>query len=582
MQIVEGAHPGGRGVNANRLLVFARTLLRATDFAELLTIARDEIRASVGYKHAWFMVADDEAVDELRLIQVSGDRADVAWEVAPLLKVAGDPYLEALRASDGPIVIEDARADPRTNKQLVQQLGNRTLVNIPLRLLDKPFGLLGVGTFGDEGCRAPSPDELEHLVGLANHIVVAAGRIRFVEAREQARKEKMVLERRLLQLQKLESLGTLAGVVAHDFNDLLTVILSSAAFVEAGLRAEGERGHLQQDVGSISAAASRARDLTQKLLAMSRQQELELAPLDLNQRLLGLLNLLERMLPKTIAVDFIRGANLPFCDGDGAQLDQAFLNLCANAREAMPQGGRLTVETEQVLVNGVYAATHPWAKPGRYVLITVTDTGAGISPEIIDRVFEPFFTTKTEAGAGLGLSIAYGIIRQHGGMLQCYSEPGVGSSFKVYLPAQGRLVTSVGNKLVGSVPRAEGQERILVAEDDDSVRAVTVRILERAGYEVVAVDSGDAAVERAKEEAFDLFILDVVMPGMPCRQVVERIRLARPGTRLLLASGYTAGTNVIEWLPDAGIELLRKPYDPDHLLFSVRRALDDARVPAPA
>jgi CheY-like chemotaxis protein len=158
----------------------------------------------------------------------------------------------------------------------------------------------------------------------------------------------------------------------------------------------------------------------------------------------------------------------------------------------------------------------------------------------------------------------------------------VGSSFKVYLPVQGRLVTSVGNKLVGSVPRAEGQERILVAEDDASVRAVTVRILERGGYQVVAVDSGDAAVARAQKEAFDLAILDVVMPGMPCRQVVERIRVARPGTRLLLASGYTAGINVIEWLPDAGIELLRKPYDPDQLLFSVRRALDDAREPSPA
>jgi len=566
---------------ANRLLVFGRNLLRASDFDELLRITREEVQASAGYQQVWLMVADDEAVEELRLIQFSGDQASVAWSVAPVVKVNGDALLEALRASDAPIVIEDARLDPRTNKHLVNQLRCRTLINIPLRLLDKPFGLLGAGTFGDEGCRAPSPEELAHLVGVANHVVVAAGRIRFTELREQARNDKLILERRLMQLQKLESLGTLAGVMAHDFNDLLTVVLSSASFVEAGLHSEAPRENLERDLHAITAAGSRARELTGKLLAMSREQDLALAPQDLNQRLRELATVLEHTLPKNITVDLIRGANLPFCDGDATQLNQAFMNLFLNARDAMPNGGRLTVETEQVLVNGAYAKTHPWAKPGRYVLVTVTDTGVGMSPEVMDRIFEPFFTTKTDhSRGGLGLSIAYGIVRQHGGMLQCYSELGVGSSFKVYLPIAGRLASTVGTKLVGSVPRAEGRERILIAEDDDGVRAVAIRILERAGYQVLAVDDGDAVVAAAEGQPFELAILDVVMPGLPCRQVIERIRAVKPGARLLLASGYSSGTNVFDWLNDAGLDLLRKPYDPDHLLFAVRRALDEPLVGA--
>jgi signal transduction histidine kinase/ActR/RegA family two-component response regulator len=566
-----------RGQTAESLLAFARDLLRATDFTDLLTIAHTEIKASLGYQHVWLMVADREDAQELRLIEFSGDKRAAAWEVAPVLKVAGDKFLEEIVSSEGPVVVEDARVDPRTNKQIVQQLQNRTIVNIPLRLLDKPFGVLGLGTFGDEGCRVPTPDELDYIVMIAGHLVVAAGRIRFIEARERAEKERLALERRLLQVQKLESLGMLAGGVAHDFNNLLTVILSSVSFAETAT----DDPRVIEEIRTINEAAERARDLTRKLLALSRQQELDLRPLDINFRLSELIALLQRVLPETITLDFIRASTLPLCEGDASQLDQVFMNLCINARDAMPNGGRLTLETEQVLINGSYAKTHPWAKPGRYVLTTITDTGVGIDSDILDRIFDPFFTTKAEAGSGLGLSIAYGIVRQHNGMLQCYSEPGVGSSFKVYLPALERLASSVGTKLAGGVPRGDGKEKLLVAEDDSGVRSVAVRILERAGYRVTAVENGDLALDAAHRERFDLFILDVVMPGTPCRQVVDKLRTTQPGARILLASGYTAGTNLFEWLNEAQIELLRKPYDPDQLLFAVRRALDWKPLAAP-
>jgi len=570
---------------ANRLLAFARNLLGASDLSQLLSLTRDEVQASIGYQHAWLMAADEDAVEELRLLQFSGEMASTAWSVAPLLKVSGDPLLEALRDSDAPVVVEDARLDPRTDKRLVERLRCRTIVNIPLRLLDRPFALLGVGTFGDEGCRAPTADQLNHLVAVAAQLVAAAGRLRVAELRQQAqqvRNDKLILERRLTQLQTLESLGTMAGVMAHDFNDLLTVVLSSASFMEEGLAGGAPPAKLQRDVQAITIAAGRARDLTRRLLTMSRQGDPTLVPQDLNHRLRELVTVLERTLPKNITVDLIGGANLPFCEGDGTQLNQVFMNLFLNARDAMPGGGRLTIETEQVLVNGAFAETHPWAKPGRYVLVTVTDTGRGMSPQVSERIFEPVFTSRTDhTRGGLGLSVAYGIVRQHGGMLQCYSEPGVGSSFRVYLPAAGRLAAAGETTLVGGVPRAEGRERILIAEDDDAVRAVAVRILERAGYQVLAVDDGDAAVATAHRESFEVAILDMVMPGPPCRQVLERIRAVKPEAPLLLASGYTSGMNVFDWLNDTGLELLRKPYDPDQLLFAVRHALD-RRKPHPS
>ncbi len=559
-----------------RLLDFAKRLLPTNSFGELLAVTRDEVKESVGYRHAWLMVADQDDMNELRLIDFAGDRREIAWEVAPTLRVSGDSFLEQLVSSDGPIVIEDARIDPRTNKDIVEQLQNRTLINIPMRLLDKPFGILGVGTFGDEGCRLPTPSELEHLVAMTGQISVATARMRFVEAQARADRQRIEMERRLLQLQKLESLGSLAGGVAHDFNNLLTVILSCA-----GLAAERSVDPVvREEVRTIGDAALRGRDLTQKLLAMGRQQDLALKALDMNGLLVDIISLIRRVLPETIQIDLIRGARLPLIEGDASQLDQVFMNLCINARDAMPSGGRLTLETEQVLINGSYVASHPWAKPGRYVLTTVSDTGVGIPHDVIEHIFEPFYTTKAPgSGTGLGLAVAYGIVRQHGGMLHCYSEPGVGTSFKVYLPTGERLASAVGTKLVGAVPKSVGTERVLVVEDDPAVRAVAARILRQAGYFVTTAENGAAACEIAAREPVDLVVLDVVMPGLSCRECVVRLRSLRPGTRILLSSGYSAGTNLGDLLRETALELVRKPYDPDQLLFAVRAALGDSNGP---
>jgi signal transduction histidine kinase len=557
----------------NRLLAFARRLQRASTFAELLAISRDEVLQATEYRHVWLMVADREQADELRLIEYSGDRRDDVWEHAPVLKVQGDPFLEELVASDEPVVIDDARTDPRTNKEIVEKLQNRTIINVPLRMLDKPLGIFGLGTFGDEGCRPPSAEALAYLVGMGGQLAVAAGRIRFTETKARAEREKRELEHRMMQMQKLESLGLLAGGIAHDFNNLLTVIFSGVSLALAG----ATDPEVVDELETVLEASRRASQLTKQLLVMSRSQELDLRSVDVNSRIEQLMVLLKRVMPENIELDLIRAAKLAHVHADATQLDQIFMNLCINSRDAMPRGGRVTIETEQVVINGAFAAAHPWAKVGRYVLVTVTDTGTGMSPDVVERVFEPFFTTKgPQAGTGLGLAVAYGIVRQHGGMMHCYSELGVGTSFKVYLPALEHLASDVGSKLVVVAPT--GHERILLAEDDASVRAVTFKILNRAGYEVTVAENGDAACRAVAKAPYDLVILDVVMPGMMCTEVVARIEAARAGTRVLLASGYTGGTTIYDPSGKTPLEILMKPYDPDRLLRSVRSMLDRGKL----
>lgn len=557
------------GVDYPWLLRVARELQRATDFGELVVVVRDALRELTRYRHAWLGVVEPDLQYARVVAFAPSSDATPPWELAQRVPVAGDPMMAEILAGNHVVVVEDARTDPRTNKAIVESLGNRTIINVPLTVLDGPIGILGVGTFGDEGVRTPTELELHTLTALAAQVSVAAGRLRWLEERVQAARERDDLNRRLAQSQKLESLGLLAGGVAHDFNNILQVVLGNASFLtESALGPEQ-----QEDLRSLVAAAARGAALSRQLLAMGRRQPQSLEAVDLNARLRDLLGLLARVVPTHITVELIAGHHLPTVLGDAGQLEQVFLNLCLNARDAMPEGGRLTLETELVLLNGAYVRAHPWAKPGRYVLVTVTDTGSGMSKEVLERVFEPFFTTKGAQGTGLGLAVAYGIVQQHSGMMHAYSEVGVGSSFKVYLPSYERGASVVGPKLSGAVPR--GQERVLVAEDDAQVRAVVVRILRSGGYQVFEAADGAAAVAAVESgPGFDVIVLDAMMPKLSGREVYERLVSRGSRAAFLFSSGYSAELLPPQLLVDAGVEVIQKPYDPDALLRAVRAALD--------
>src|SRR5258706_8928468 len=276
-------------VDASRLLAFARELQQAATYRELLEITRSEAIASCGYAHVWLFVSEEADVKEAGRVDYAGSKRERAWEVAPVLKVEGDRLMEEIVRSDVPVVVEDASTDPRTNKAIVDQMQNRTIINIPLRLVDKPFAAFGMGTFGDEGVRPPTREQLDHLIGMGAQLTVAATRIRLLEAQRRAAEQQTELDRRLLERQKLESLGLLAGGIAHDFNNLLTVVLAGASMARQGLPADHAN---QEDLSAVLDAAARARELTRQLLAMSHAQALQLRPLDPNERLSQLLALL--------------------------------------------------------------------------------------------------------------------------------------------------------------------------------------------------------------------------------------------------------------------------------------------------
>jgi signal transduction histidine kinase/CheY-like chemotaxis protein len=548
---------------------FARELRRVDSYDALVELVRGELYVRFGLTSAWLYIFENEGDEHARLVAAAGPKGDDIRRELPIAPIAGDWLTAALRRDEGPIIIPDARA-VEGNPDVARRLDNRTVINMPIGVVDSALGILGGGTFGEEGPIAIDPDAHGYLLHLANMASVAVARL-VLHAREKAREQ---LQSQLAERQRLESLGLLAGGVAHDFNNLLTVIRVSAGFIGGGPLTDAQR----DDLTLIADAERSATALTKKLLVLGRHEPPSFQSADINEVVRDFMRLLERVIPAHIRTDFVAGARLPKLRIDPHQLEQVLMNLALNARDAMPDGGRLSVETQEVLINGDYRRAHPWARAGRYVLLTVTDTGTGMPPEVVERVFEPFFTTKPKGeGTGLGLAVTWGIVQQHAGMVHCYSEVGVGTAFKIYLPIAEQEASAVGTRIIGAVPR--GSERILVADDQPHVLAVLTRVLTSAGYAAVDVSNGAEAIAAASQEAFDLYVLDAVMPILSGREACERIRATRPGARFLFTSGYGGDALPASFLRDLGIEMLAKPFDPDTLLRMVRFVLD-ARPPA--
>ncbi len=381
------------------------------------------------------------------------------------------------------------------------------------------------------------------------------------------------IEAQLRQAQKMEAIGQLAGGVAHDFNNLLSAILGNTELAKASVP---QGSTVAEPLAEIEAAASRAANLTNQLLAFSRRQPFRPVAVDLNALVNDLMKMLRRLLPENITIDLLPGRDLATVHADPTQLEQVVVNLCVNARDAMERGGRLTIGTENASIDDRLREALPWAKPGRCVLLSVTDTGAGMTPEVRERAFEPFFTTKgAQHGTGLGLSTVYGIVQQHGGIVQVSSETGRGTTFKVFLPS-GSGVTPSAHENVDR-PSPGGSETILLAEDEEGVRKIVVHMLQRAGYRAIAASNGREAIRllAETEETVRLVLLDVVMPDLGGPETWEQMRDLRRDLRVLFMSGY-ADDRVLALLPPDA-DVIGKPFRTEELLLRIRRKLDGDR-----
>ena len=396
------------------------------------------------------------------------------------------------------------------------------------------------------------------------------------------RDQQEVLERTraaLAQSQKMESLGQLTGGIAHDFNNLLQIIGSAIGALQR--RLQGVNPDLRLYTDSIVHGVARGAELTQRLLAFTRRQPLDPKPIEPNKLVAGMSEMLRRTIGESIAIETVLSGGLWWVSADVGQLENAIVNLAVNARDAMPDGGKLTIETSNTYLDEAYAAAHSEVVPGQYVMIAISDTGAGMTPDVIAKAFEPFFTTKDVGkGTGLGLSQVYGFIKQSGGHIKLYSEPGAGTTVKLYLP---RLAAEVAADAQAETQVAQidtGKETILVVEDEDEVRAFTAEMLRELGYRVLVARDAPAALRILDQEPrIDMLFTDVGLPApMNGRQLADESRRRRPALKVLFTTGYARNAIIHHGRLDPGVHLLLKPFTQRDAAQKVRRLLDSLRA----
>ncbi len=487
-------------------------------------------------------------------------------------------------AQSGKVVLANQQAEALFGYRREELIGRPVEVLVPRRFRDahpahrrgyfseprtRPMGA-GVELFAMRKDGSEFPAEISLSSIETEDGILATAAVRDISERAESEREK-ALQRQLDRARRLESVGQLAGGIAHDFNNILGVILNYAEFVADDLDPASDA---QKDVEEIRRAAERAAALTRQLLIFSRREVVKPEVLYLRTVIADLENLLQRALGERIELCTRFGEELVAIEMDPGQLEQVLVNLAVNARDAMPEGGRLVVEVESTELDADYAYMHPDTRPGHYVRLKVSDTGIGMDTETVERIFEPFFTTKEE-GTGLGLATVYGIVTGAGGRIDVYSEPGVGTTVKIHLPASGRR-PGEGGVEAAPAPRGRG-EVILVVEDEPDVRRMAERILGKSGYAVIATGVGEEALAICAEDdqPIDLLLTDVVMPAMLGTELVERIKPLRPGIAVIFMSGYSHEVLAPETLAkqESGA-FIEKPFSAAELLRTIRGLLD--------
>jgi signal transduction histidine kinase/ActR/RegA family two-component response regulator len=431
--------------------------------------------------------------------------------------------------------------------------------------------LLGVLALRTAYRRVAEVTESQQALSAVNKRLIAEGQ------------EREAAEAQLRQMQKMESMGQLTGGIAHDFNNMLAIVIGSLDIARRRLAPDADP-RVAKSIGNAAEGAQRAAQLTARLLAFSRQQPLDPQPTDVNKLVGGMSELLRRTIGESIRVETVLAGGLWRASIDASQLESAIINLCVNSRDAMPTGGRLTIETANAHLDDAYAAAQRDVVAGQYVMVSVTDSGTGMPRDVVERAFDPFFTTKgVGKGTGLGLSQVFGFIKQSRGHVKIYSEPGEGTVIKIYMPRYYGAEAAVGMTVAApaELPRAQGEEIILVVEDEERVRHMTVDSLRELGYTIVQASDGEQALEiLAIQPRIDMLFTDIVMPGINGRELADRARETDPDLKILYTTGYTRNAIVHNGMLDPGLSFLAKPFTLDQLAMKVRQVLDAGRVEA--
>ncbi len=541
-------------------------IVRESDPETLIQETCDLLVKHRGYDGALIVLTDDFGTPRFFVEAGMGDTFDpLAEEMRRGILPA---CCEAARVREGVLVVNETRELCR-NCPILEICRKSQPICVRLKHGETVYGALAVAVDRKIGV---DEEELTLLTEMAGDVAFALHGIEQGKAVKRAEEDRKRMESELWQAQKMEAIGRLAGGIAHDFNNMLNVINGYADLVLSALREEDPHW---MEIDQIRKAGDRAAALTRQLLAFSRKQILKPEVVNLNRIVADTEKMLQRLIGEHIRLDFRPAENLGAVKVDPGQIEQVIINLAVNARDAMPMGGCLTIETRNVELDSDYVDRRPGVQPGPYVMLAISDTGMGMEEGVRQRIFEPFFTTKESGkGTGLGLATVYGIVRQSGGHIWVYSEMGKGTTFKIYLPRTQEPACEQGS------PRIEGlvggTETILIVEDDEAVRELTRRILETAGYDVLTAADGEEALRlwERRDASIHMVLTDVIMPGMSGRELAERLKASDPAMKVLYMSGYTDNAIVHHGVLDDGTHFIEKPFTVLELARKVREVLD--------
>jgi signal transduction histidine kinase len=508
--------------------------------------------------------------DDLVLAGAYGDAREAM--PTPRLKI-GESLSGTVAATGEPLMVSDVVHDARmtpAHREAYRRGGYKAFLGVPLTLGPQVLGVLSIRTRREQGF---SLEDLALAMAFAAQAAIALENSRLYQQTQRAYEELSQTQEQLTQARKMEAVGRLAGGIAHDFNNLLTVMMGRSQLL---LRRLGTQDPVRPDIELMEQTADRAADLTRQLLAFSRKQVLQPVMLDLNAVVANLAGMLRRLIGEDIALVTALDQALGLVKADPGQIEQIVMNLVANARDAMSAGGRLTLETANAELDAVYARHHVDVHPGSHVMLAVSDTGVGMTPETQAQIFEPFFTTKGPGlGTGLGLATVYGIVKQSGGHIWVYSEPGRGTAFKIYLPRVEGAVRPPAAR-PGLPEPTRGHETILLVEDELAVRDLARDVLCAHGYTVLEAQHGREAllISELHSGPIHLLLTDVVMPEMSGRELANRLAPLRPTMPVIYMSGYTDTAVVHHGVLDPGTTFLQKPFTPDALARKIRQVLD--------